>query len=113
MKNAVKKWYNYLFILLGVGILIGVGLAVFYLVGEPNWPLKYSWYFMIFAGVFCSLVGFIIQDLYRGWKRHKMHDWDNPLPDDIINKAWSILFPLLTTGVLTFLVGLIAYLITK
>ena len=113
MKNASKKWWNYLLVAVGVGILVGLGLTFFYTIGEPNWPLKYSWFFMIFGGVFFALVGFIIQDLYRGWKRHKLHDWDNPLPDEIVNKAWSILFPLLFSGIISFLVGLIAFLLTK
>ena len=40
-------------------------------------------------------------------------DWDNKLPDDIINKAWSIYFPFFTSGLLSFAIGLISYLIIK
>lgn len=113
MKNAIKKWYNYIFALLGIAFLVGLALGLFFTIGEPNWPLKYSFFFMIFGGVTFVLVGFIIQDLFRGWNRHKLHDWDNPLPDEIVNKAWAIYFPLFSSGLLTFLAGLIAFLITK
>ncbi|MBQ0008816.1 MAG: hypothetical protein KBS97_00830 [Firmicutes bacterium] len=114
MKNASKKWYNYIFAALGIAFLVGVSLGLYFTLGDQKgWPLKYSWFLMIFGGITFVMVGFIIQDLYRGWKRHKLHDWDNPLPDEVVNKAWSIFFPLLTSGILTFLAGLIAFLITK
>lgn len=113
MKNASKKWYNYLISVAGIGLFLAIGLLLFYKIGEPNWPLKYTWFLLIFGGVFCLLVGFIIQDLYRGWNRHKLKDWDNPLPEKIVNKAWSIFYPILCCGLPTFLIGLIGFLVTK
>lgn len=113
MKNALKKWYNYLLALVGVAFLVGLSISFYFIIGQPDWPLRYTWFFMIFGGITFVLVGFVIQDLYRGWKRHKLHDWDNNLPEEIVNKAWRIYFPLFASGIVTFLVGLIAFLITK
>ncbi len=113
MKNAAKFWLNYLFAFFGIAILVGTGILIYKVIGEPEWPLRYTFFFMMFGGVVFIGIGFISQDLYRGWKRHKLHDWDNPLPEEVINKAWSIFYPLLTSGLLTFLAGLIAYLFTK
>lgn len=113
MKYAAKKWWNYLLAAAGTGLLIGLGLSFYFMVGEPDWPLKYSFFLMMFGGVTFCLVGFIIQDLYRGWQRKKLNDWKNPLPDEVVNKAWMIYFPLFYSGLASFLVGLIAFLITK
>ena len=113
MKNAAKFWPNYLFTALGVLAIVGTGILIYNILGEPDWPLRYSWFFMIFGGVFVLLVGFIIQDLYRAWKRKILHDWDNPLPEEVVNKAWMIYFPLFCSGIISFLTGLIAFLITK
>ena len=113
MKRAAKNWLNYLFAFLGIALLVGVGLLLYFVVGEPNWPLRFTFFFMIFGGILFIGAGFISQDLYRGWNRHKLNDWDNPLPDEIVDKAWAIFFPLLTSGLTTFLAGLIAFLITK
>lgn len=113
MKKAAKNWLNYLFAFLGILLLVGTGLLLYFVIGEPEWPLRYTFFFMIFGGIIFVGVGFITQDLYRGWKRHKLNDWDNPLPDEIVNKAWSIFYPLLISGLLTFIAGLIAFLVTK
>ena len=113
MKHAAKNWLNYLFSVLGIILLVGTAILIFEVIGEPDWSLMYSFYFMIFGGIFFVGVGFIAQDLYRGWKRHKLNDWDNPLPQEIVNKAWDIFFSFLTSGFLTFLAGLIAFLLTK
>ena len=113
MKHAAKNWLNYLFAFFGILIIVTPAIIVYKVIGEPEWPLRYTFFFMIFGGIVFAGLGFIIQDLYRGWKRHKLNDWDNPLPDEIVNKAWDIFFPLLTSGFLTFLAGLIAFLITK
>lgn len=114
MKYAAKKWYNYIYIVLGIGILLGISLGLHYLLGDARgWPIKYSWFLMIFGGITFVMGGFIAQDLYRGWNRKKLHDWDNPLPDEIHNKAWMIFYPFLCSGLVSFFVGLIAFLITK
>lgn len=114
MKNALKKWYNYVYAVLGIAFLVGVSLTLHFLLGDARgWPIKHSWYLMIFGGITFVMGGFIAQDLYRGFQRKKLHDWDNPLPKEIVDKAWSIFFPFLSSGLLTFLAGLIAFLITK
>lgn len=113
MKKAAKFWLNYLFAFFGVLLVIGTGILLYYVIGEPDWPLINSFLFMIFGGILLVGIGFIIQDLYRGWNRHKLHDWDNPLPENIVDRAWNIFYPFLTSGLLSFFVGLIAFLIAK
>ena len=113
MKKAAKHWFNYLFAFFGVLLVAGTGILLYFVIGEPDWPLLYSFFFMIFGGIILAGGGFIIQDLYRGWNRHKLHNWDNPLPENIIDKAWNVFFPFLTSGLFCFAVGLIAFLIAK
>ena len=113
MKNALKKWYNYFYMVGGIALLVAGGVIPHFLAGPEAWPVKYICYFMMFGGVVFLGGGFIAQDLYRGYVRHKINDWDNKLEDKYINKAWSIFFPFFSSGLVTFLVGLIFYLFIK
>lgn len=99
--------------LAALAVLGAGGLVPYFVTKGVQWPKNYVCYFLIFGGIVFVLGGFIAQDLYRGWKRHKLNDWDNKLPEEIINKAWSIYFPFFTSGLLSFAIGLIAYLIIK
>ena len=113
MNNAAKKWYSYVFMVFGLAVLAASALVPYFLTNGESWPKKYVCYMLIFGGVAFVLLSFIAQDLYRGWKRHKLHDWDNPLPEEIVNKAWLFFYPFLTSGLISFVVGVITYLIIK
>jgi len=112
MKYALKKWWNYL---IGFGgyliaatiailprVLLYKGIEISY-----KWPKEWMSYTLIFAGVVLTLVGFIIQDIYRAKTRQKINDWDNDLPDENLNVAWMIFLPFLVAAALSFITGLL------
>lgn len=113
MKNAAKKWYNYLIALGIVGILFGCAYTPFKVSNGSDWPAKYVCYFMVFSGIVIAGVGFIVQDIYRAVIRHRINDWDNKLDESYLNKAWAIFYPMLTGGILTFVIGVISNLFVK
>lgn len=113
MKNASKKWYNYLFVLLIDAILALGAILPNVIGGDEIWPKKYCCYFLLFAGVVVIGIGFIIQDIYRGVIRHRINDWDNKLEDKYVNKAWSIFYPLLVSGGISIIVGIISNIFVK
>lgn len=106
MKKSYCTWYNYLFVLLGLGITFAACLVPYYLINNAStFPARYIDCSFLFAGVILVGVGFIWQDLFRGWTRHKMNDWDNELPQEIKDKAWGIFMPFFTTGILSIIIG--------
>ena len=114
MKKAAKTWYNYLLILAVSAIPAAVGLTCFFVIkNNEKWPLFYSALTMVFGGVVILGLGFIGQDIYRGVIRHKINDWDNPLDQKYLDKAWAIYFPLLFGGLLSFIAGGIMYLFVR
>ncbi len=114
MKKAFLKWYNYLFALLGDGLVTGVALLIYFLINdESKFPKQYISYTFLFSGVVLIGVGFIIQDLYRGFIRHKLNQWDGPLDEEYINKAWSIFCPMLVAGVLSIIAGGVLVIVFK
>ncbi|MCQ3034769.1 MAG: hypothetical protein MJ248_00875 [Bacilli bacterium] len=112
MKYALKKWWNYLIgfagyllaatIALLPRILLYKGIEIPY-----KWPKEWISYTLIFVGIVFSLIGFIIQDVYRARIRHRINDWDNELPDEYLNKAWMIFLPFVVAGLLSFVTGLL------
>lgn len=108
MKNAAKKWYNYLIALFIDAILALSATLPNIIGGDVIWPKKYCCYFLLFAGVVVIGIGFIIQDIYRGVIRHRINDWNNNLDIKYINKAWSIFYPLLISGGISIIVGIIS-----
>lgn len=114
MKNAFCKWYNYLYALAGDGLVTGIALLIYFLFNdETKFPKQYIAYTFLFAGVVLIGVGFIIQDLYRGYVRHKIQDWDNPLEEKYLNRAWSIFCPMLVAGVLSIIAGGVLVIVFK
>lgn len=107
MKNAAKKWWNYLIILAIVGIIFISGYLPFKNLSDEVWPFNYMVYFFIFAGIAVALIGFIAQDIYRGVIRHRINDWDNNLDKSYLDKAWLIFFPLLFSGLIVFISGIV------
>lgn len=75
--------------------------------------MRFINYSFLFAGVVLLGVGFISQDLFRGYHRHKINDWDNDLPIEIKNKAWNIFMPFLVTAVLSIAAGAILCIFIK
>ena len=114
MKNAAKKWYNYLLLIAAGALPFGIGIWIYFGKNDASvWPLSYTSLTMVYGGIVLAGVGFIIQDIYRGVIRHKINDWDNPLEEKYLNTAWSIFFPLLFGGLLSFIAGLIMYMFVK
>ena len=114
MKNAFCKWYNYLIALAGDGLVTGIALLIYNLFNdETKFPKQYIAYTFLFAGVVLVGLGFIIQDLYRGWVRHKLNQWDGPLDEKYVNKAWMIFCPMLVSGVLSVIAGGVLVIVFK
>lgn len=111
MKYALKKWWNYLLGLLGYVIagLVAILPRILLIknVYTYKWPKEWVSYIFFFAGVVYSLVGFIIQDVYRARIRQLTNNWDYDLPDENLNKAWMIFLPFLLAGLLSFVTGLL------
>lgn len=110
MKRAFTRWYNYL---LGIGLaIIPVAIAlILYFNGKDNealvWPFEYNRYTLFFSAIIFVAVGFIWQDLYRAFNRHKTNNWDNPLPEQIVDNAWAIFAPFLIGAALALITGVI------
>ena len=114
MKNAFSKWYNYLLALFGDGLVTLIALLIYFLTNnETLFPKRYIAYVFLFAGVVLIGVGFIIQDVYRGITRHKINDWDNPLEEKYLNKAWAIFMPMFVAGILSIIAGGILVIVFK
>lgn len=114
MKNAFAKWYNYVFALLGDGIVTLVALLIYFLFNdETKFPKQYISYTYLFSGVVLVGIGFIVQDLYRGYVRHKLNQWDGSLDDQYLDKAWSIFCPFLVSGILSVIVGAVLVIVFK
>lgn len=114
MKKSYCTWYNYLFVLAGLGIVVAANLIPYFAINNPNqYPTRFICYGFLFAGVVLFGVGFIWQDLFRGWQRHKIKDWDNELPQEIKDKAWSIFMPFFTSGIISLLAGAIMCIFIK
>lgn len=113
MKTAAKKWYNYAFIVLVLGIIFCAAYLPYVFTHGVEWPAKYVRYSVFFYGVGILLIGFIIQDIYRATVRHKINDWDNKLDQKYIDKAWAIYYPLFVSGLTATIVGLAINLILK
>lgn len=114
MKKALTKWYNYLISIGLVAIIFAIGFIPFILINNDEiWPKVYISYVALLSGVIYAGVGFIVQDIYRGFARKKTKNWDYPLEDCYIEKAWAIYMPLLLAAVICVLSGLISYLFLK
>ena len=114
MKNAFSKWYNYPLALVGDAIVTGIALLIYFMINDETvFPKQYIAYTFLFAGVVLVGTGFIIQDLYRGWQRHKLNQWDGPLDKQYVDKAWMIFCPMLIAGVLSIIAGGVLVIVFK
>ena len=114
MKKALSKWYNYLYAF-GLVVLVAiVAIIPYFAINNSDiWPKVYISYISLFSAVIYAGGGFIAQDIYRGVIRKKTNNWDFPLEDEYIEKAWKIYLPFLLAGALLLLAGLISYLFLK
>lgn len=114
MKNALKKWYNYLIGLGLVALVAAIAIIPYFAINDSSfWPRIYISYISLFSGVVFAGGGFIAQDIYRAMKRKETKNWDYPLEDKYINTAWRIYFPFLFAAVVLVLAGLISYLFLR
>ena len=115
MKNAFKKWYLYL-IGAGLGLIISCIAIIPHIVflNVPNsgveWPIQFVGYCYFFSAVVCFGVGFIWQDIYRAKTRHKTKNWNDKLPDQVLESAWTIFVPFIVGALIALIGGIIAYL---
>ncbi len=115
MKKAFSKWYLHL-IGFGIGVVISAIAIVPHLVATyvPNsgvdWPFQFIAYCFFFAGVIAFGVGFIWQDLYRAHHRRKTKNWSDPLPDQIVETAWTIFVPFIDGAFIALVGGIVHYL---
>lgn len=114
MKKSFCTWYNYLFVLLGLGVTACACLIPYFIINDTtSFPMTFINYSFLFAGVVLFGIGFIWQDLYRGYIRHKINDWDNELPQEFKDKAWNIFMPFLLSGIISIIVGAIMCIFVK
>lgn len=110
MKNAFKKWFTYLIALGLCGIASAASLIPYFTINDlKSWPAAYISYSYLLSGVVIVGVGFIVQDIFRALKRKETKNWEGPLEEKHINKAWLIFGPCLLSGLTCILLGLILY----
>ena len=114
MKKAFKKWYEYVFAFFLVLLVEAVAIIPYFGLNDPNvWPRVFISYVSLFSAVVYIGGGFIVQDIYRALKRKETKNWDFPLEDKYIEKAWTIYLPFILAGAVLLLGGLISYLFLK
>ena len=105
MKNALKNWKIWMFT--AIMLVVGVGLPFLILVITLNVPDAPAFYYPALLGAFAAiylLVGFIWGDLYVANWRRKNKNWDDKLPDEVREKAWTRHWPFYLAAVTVFLV---------
>ena len=105
MKNALKKWKVWLFTIIMSVAGVGIPFAVFFITSAiPNCPVvEYPILLGLFAAIYL-LVGFVWGDLYVANWRRKNKNWDDKLPDEIREKAWTRHWPFYLAAATVFLV---------
>ena len=110
MKKAFCKWLNYVYVLLLVIIVEVIAVVPYLVISDSKvWPAVYISYISLFSAVVYAGGGFIAQDIYRAIQRKKTNNWDFPLEDIYIEKAWSIYMPFLLAGLVLLISGLISF----
>ena len=110
MKKAFGKWFVYLIAFGLVALAAAVAIVPYFGLNNPDvWPQVYISYVCLFSAVVYIGGGFIAQDIYRATVRKKTNNWDFPLEDEYLEKAWTIYLPLLLAGFILLISGLISY----
>ena len=114
MKKAFQKWYTYLiaFGLIALASMVAI-IPYFALNDESAWPRVYISFMSLFIAVVYIGGGFIVQDIYRATIRKKTNNWDFPLEDIYLEKAWTIYLPLLLAGIVLLISGLISFIFLR
>ncbi len=105
MKNALKKfkvWIIAIALIVG-GIGIPFGLFFITLNFADNFTIDYPITLGLFAAIYL-LIGFIWGDLYVANWRRKNKNWDDKLPDEIKENAWTRHWPFYLAAITVFLV---------
>ena len=105
MKNALKKfkvWIIAIALIVG-GIGIPFGLFFITLNFADNFTIEYPITLGLFAAIYL-LIGFIWGDLYVANWRRKNKNWDDKLPDEIKESAWTRHWPFYLAAITVFLV---------
>ncbi len=105
MKNALKKWKVWLFTIIMSVAGVGIPFAVFFITSAiPKCPaVGYPILLGLFAAIYL-LVGFVWGDLYVANWRRKNKKWDDKLPEEIREKAWTRHWPFYLAAATVFLV---------
>ena len=86
--------------LFGIGIPLGIyGITCIPSLNATPFPYIY----LMFALAFLSLLlGFVVSDVQNARWRHKNSEYDTKLPEEIVDKAWSIRYPFYLGFVIIF-----------
>lgn len=106
MNKAFTRYYNYLFGIAITGVIALVAILPYFLIKNLEvWPFDYVRNVSLFGGIVVFGLGFVIQDFYRAYHRKKTNNWSEPLPPQIVDKAWAIFCPFVIGGVLALIMG--------
>ncbi len=108
MKNAAKSLkLNILAVvmaILGVGVPLGIyGITCIPSLNADPFPYVYLMFALAFL---LLLIGFVIPDIQNARWRHKNSNYDGKLPEEVVNKAWSIRYPFFLAFAIIFTVCL-------
>ena len=108
MKNAFKKARVWL---IGSALtVVGVGVPFLILVITLNIPDAYPFQYPLLLGAFAAfylLVGFVWGDLFQVVYRRKNKNWDDKLPDEVKESAWSRRWPWYIASAICFIVFMV------
>ncbi len=113
MKNALKKYYTYLFATLFIAIAVGVVILVMYLNKKNN--INDEYILPIILGSFAAgylLIGFLSGDIYKLIYRKKNHIWDDELPEKTKDVAWLISLPFYIASFVVFMAFMVLQIIS-
>ena len=105
MKSAFKKWKVWLIAIILIVIAIAVPFIVLIITLniEDASPFQYPLLLGAFAATYL-LVGFIWGDLHTVSYRRKNKNWDDELPPEVKESAWSRRMPFYIAAVIVFTV---------
>ena len=108
MKNSLKKFKVWIIAIALTAL--GVGVPFLVLVITLNIdnaaPFQYPLLLGAFAAVYL-LVGFVWGDLYVAFYRRKTKNWDNELPPEVKESAWSRRMPFYLAAATIFTVFMV------
>ena len=106
MKKALRTPKLYLIgaILIFIGLLIPFGIFGITMIPAVNAdPFPYPYLLPVFPFLYL-LLGFAISDVQIARWRRKNAEYDTKLPQEVVDKAWTIRFPFYFSALVLFLV---------